>query len=54
VPRLQQQDLEHQHMIEGRAAALRAVGARHRTLQLPAEHGEINQGRDPLEVIALR
>jgi hypothetical protein len=54
VHRLQQQDLEHQHAIEGRPAALRAVRARHRPLQLRAEHREIHQRGDPLEVIALR
>jgi hypothetical protein len=40
-------------VIEGGAAALRAVGARHGLLQLSAEHGEIHQPGDPLEVIAL-
>jgi hypothetical protein len=52
VHRLQQQDLEHQHVIEGGPAALRAVGARHGPLQLGAEHHKIDQHGDPLEVIA--
>ena len=52
VHRGEQQDPEHQHVIEGGSAALRAVGARHGLLQLGAEHREIHQRADPLEVIA--
>ena len=53
VHRLQQQHLEHQHVVEGRTAALRAVRPRHRPLQIRAEPLEVHQRRDALQVVAL-
>ena len=54
VHRLQQQDLNHHHVVESRVAALRAVGARHGLTQLGAEHREIHQCGDPLKVTPQR
>ena len=47
-------DPEHQHMVVGRAAALRAVRARHGPLELGPERLEVHQRVHPLEVVALR
>ena len=54
VAGLQDQDPEHQHVVVGRAAALRAIRARHRLLELGPERLEIHQRVHPLQVIALR
>ena len=53
VHRLQQQDLEHQHVVEGWAAPLGPIRARHCLLQLRAEHLEIYQASNALEIITL-
>jgi len=52
--RLQDQDLEHEHMVEGRAPALASIGAWHRTHQIRPEDLEIHNGVQTLEIIALR
>ena len=53
VHRLKDQSLEHQHMIEGRPAALRSIGARNGCFERRAEHLEINQRLHPLQTVAL-
>lgn len=50
VHRLQQLDLERQHVIDGGPATLRT---QHRPFELHAGHREIHQRGDPLKVIAL-
>ena len=50
---LQDQDLEHQHVVERRPAALRPVGPRHGALELGPEQLEVDHGSQPLEVVAL-
>jgi hypothetical protein len=52
VARLHKERLEHQHVIEGRAAALCAVRTRHRALQIAAEQLEIDHRVQPLEAVA--
>ena len=53
VHRLKDQSLEHQHMIEGRPAALRSIGARNCGFERRAEHLEINQRLRALQTVAL-
>ena len=53
VAGLKDQDPEHQHVVEGRAAALRPVRPRHRLFELGAEHLEIDQRVHPLKIVAL-
>ena len=50
--RLQDQYLEHQHVIERRAPTLRAIGTRHRRFQVGAKHLEVDQRLDPLQIIS--
>lgn len=54
MPALQDQDLEHEHMLEGWASALRAVSPRHGPLQIRSEKIEVDQPLRPFEIIALR
>ncbi len=54
MARLQDQNFEHEHVIERRAPALQAVGARHRPRQVGPEHFEVNDPVQPLKIIALR
>lgn len=51
--RLQDQDLEHEDMIEGRPTALAAIRARHRLFERGPEHREIDEPLQPFEVVAL-
>jgi hypothetical protein len=53
IHRLQDQDLEHEHMIEGRAPAFRTIRAWNRSLQCRAEYFEIDESLHPLEIVAL-
>jgi hypothetical protein len=53
VLRLQDQDLEHQDMIERRRPALGPVGPRHGALEFGPEQLEVNHRGQPLEVVAL-
>jgi hypothetical protein len=53
VARLQDQDLEHQHVIIGRAATLGPFGPRDGTLQFEPECLEIYQRTQPLQIVAL-
>ncbi len=50
---LQDQDLEHEHMIERRTSAFPAIAAGNRRLQRRPEHLEIDQHAQSLEIIAL-
>ena len=52
VLRLDDQDLEHHHRVERRAAALGAVAVPQRGLQLRPEHLEIHHRRERLELVA--
>jgi hypothetical protein len=54
VTGLQNEHLEHQHMIEGRPATFRAVRARHRPLQIRPEQLEIHHRAQSLQAVALR
>ncbi len=51
--RLQQQHLEHQHVVKGRAAALAAIAPRDGPLQLRPELLKVHKGGDTLEVVTL-
>jgi hypothetical protein len=53
VVRLQDQDFEHQHVIERRPAAFRAIRARHRPLQIRPELVEIDHRVQPLQAVTL-
>lgn len=53
VHRLQDQDFEHQHMIERRPTALRAITARRRRFQVWPKHLKVDHGLDPLQIVAL-
>src|SRR3712207_6386970 len=53
VAGLKDQSLEHEHQVERRAAALRAVGARDRPGEVRAEQLEVDDGAQPLEVVSL-
>jgi hypothetical protein len=53
VARLQNERLEHQHVIKRRPPAFRAVRARHRPLQIRPEHFEIDHRAQPLQAVAL-
>ena len=53
VLRLQDQDLEHQHVVEGGPATLAALRPRHGPLQLGTEDLEIDHRRQPLQPVAL-
>jgi hypothetical protein len=53
-PSLQHHDLEHQHRIVRRPAALGRIRARQRSLQLRSEQLEIGHQRQSLERIARR
>jgi hypothetical protein len=53
VARLQDQDLEHQRVIIGRAATLGPVDPRDGTLQFGPERLEIYQRTQPLQIVAL-
>jgi hypothetical protein len=50
---LQNQDLEHQDVVEWWPAALRSIRPGHGALELGPEQLEIDHDREPLEVIAL-
>ena len=50
---LQDQHLEHQHMVKGRPATLRAIGPRHSALELRAEDLEVDDLGQPFEGITL-
>jgi hypothetical protein len=50
---LQDQDLEHQDVVERRPPALGPVSPRHRALELWPEHFEVDHRDQPLEVVAL-
>jgi hypothetical protein len=52
VARLQDENLEHEHMIEGRAAALGAVGSWHRSNEIRPEQLEVHDGAQPFELVA--
>ena len=54
VERLQHQDAEHQHRIVGRPAALGAVAAAERGLELGPEQLEVHHRRQPLQRVARR
>src|SRR3954451_2638433 len=54
MTRLQDQDLEHHYVIEGRPAALRSVGPRHGSRQVGPERLEVQDRVQPLKVVALR
>src|SRR5437764_9521637 len=54
MTRLQDQDLEHHYVIEGRPAALRSVGPRHGSRQVRPEPLEVYNRVQPLKVVALR
>jgi hypothetical protein len=53
---LQDQDLEHQHVVEWRAPALGAIRPRHRPrhrpLELEPEQLEVDHGTQPFEAVA--
>lgn len=51
--RLQDQDLEHEHMVERRAPALRSTRPWNRSRQIRPEYLEIHDGVQPFEVVAL-
>src|SRR5664279_1115227 len=51
--RLQDENLEHQHVVERRAPALRSVRSWHGARQIRTEQLEIDNGVQPLEVITL-
>jgi hypothetical protein len=53
VAGLQDQHLEHQHMIKSRPATLRAVRARHRPLEITTEQFKIHNRSQPFQGIAL-
>ena len=53
VAGLQDQRFEHQHVVEGRAAAFRAVRAQHRALQIRPEQREIHHPIQPFQAVAL-
>jgi hypothetical protein len=50
---LEDQDLEHEHVIERRATAARAVRPRHGSLQVRPEELEVHQPVQPVQRIAL-
>ena len=50
---LQDQNLEHQHMIERWAAAFAAIRRRHRLPQRRPKHLEVDQAFQPFQIIAL-
>jgi hypothetical protein len=50
---LQDQDLEHQDVIERWPAALRAIRPRHGTLELGPEHFEVDHSLETFEVVTL-
>jgi hypothetical protein len=50
---LQDQDLEHQDVVERRTTALGSVGSRHSALELRPEQLEVDRCSQPLEVVAL-
>jgi hypothetical protein len=52
VAGLQDQRLEHQHMIESRPTASRSVRARYRSFQLAAEQLEIDECIQPFQPVA--
>jgi hypothetical protein len=52
VHRLKDHRLEHQHVIEGRPATLRTIGARNGGFERRAEHLEIDQPPHALQIIA--
>jgi hypothetical protein len=45
-------NLEHEHMIEGRAAALRPIGPRHCPHQIRPEQFKVHDGAQPFELVA--
>ena len=53
VAGLQDQRLEHHHVIEGGPSAFRAVRARHGALQIRPKQFEINHRAQPLQAVAL-
>jgi hypothetical protein len=53
VARLQDQDLEHEDVIEGRATTTRAIGSRRGPLQVRPEQLEVHQPIQPLQRVAL-
>jgi hypothetical protein len=53
VARLQDQHLEHQHVVERRPAALRSVRARHRPFEVRPKQLEIHYGIQPFQLVAL-
>ena len=52
VAGLQNQRFQHQHLIEGRPPAFRAVRARHRALQIRPKQFEIDHPAQPLQPLA--
>src|SRR3954453_5858754 len=54
MTRLQDQDLKHHYVIEGRPVALRSVGPRHGSRQVRPEPLEVYNRVQPLKVVALR
>jgi hypothetical protein len=53
VTGLQNQRFEHQHVIEGWAAAFRAVRAWHRALEICPEQLKIHHRTQPFQTVAL-
>src|SRR5271167_952438 len=52
--RLQDQNLEHQHMIERRPPTLASIRARNSLLQVGAKQLKIDKPLQPLEIVSLR
>jgi hypothetical protein len=50
---LQDQHLEHEHMVERRPSAFRAIRPRHRPLELGPKQLEVDHRTQPLQLIAL-
>jgi hypothetical protein len=50
---LQDQHLEHDHMVERRSSALRTIGPRHRPLELGPKQLEVDHRGKPLELVTL-
>ena len=53
VLRLQDQHLEHQHVVKRRPPALRAIRPRHGPLKLGPEQLEVDHRIQPLELVTL-
>jgi hypothetical protein len=52
--RLQDQHLEHQHMIERRPPTLASIRARHSRLEVSTKQLKVNEPLQPLEIVAFR